>query len=117
MAFTNGKLSDIVVVSAGSTAGIVTVASSKKVYVRSIAAYDVAGAGATAHVYVIPNGGSVGDSTKLYNISLSTSETALIEPIYPIVLESTGDKISVGATGGNINFFITATRRLINGSI
>ena len=66
MAFTNGKLSDIVVVSAGSTAGIITVTSSKKVYVRSIAAYDVGATGvATAHVYVIPNGGSVGDSTKL----------------------------------------------------
>ena len=110
MAFTNGKLSDIVVVSAGSTAGIVTVASSKKVYVRSIAAYDVAGAGATAHVYVIPNGGSVEDNTKLFNITLTENETALIEPIYPIVLETTGDQISVGATGGNINFFITGDK-------
>ena len=110
MAFTNGKLSDIVVVSAGSTAGIVTVASSKKVYVRSIAAYDVAGVGATAHVYVIPNGGSVGDNTKLFNITLTENETALIEPIYPIVLETTGDQISVGAIGGNINFFITGDK-------
>tara|TARA_R100000406_G_scaffold94718_1_gene87167 strand:- start:2488 stop:2826 length:339 start_codon:yes stop_codon:yes gene_type:complete len=110
MAFTNGKLSDIVVVSAGSTAGIVTVASSKKVYVRSIAAYDVAGAGATAHVYVIPNGGSVEDNTKLFDITLQENETALIEPIYPIVLDTTGDQISVGATGGNINFFITGDK-------
>jgi hypothetical protein len=111
MAFTNGKLSDIVVVSAGSTAGIITVTSSKKVYIRSIAAYDVGATGvATAHVYVIPNGGSVGDSTKLYNINLAESETALIEPIYPIVLDTTGDQISVGATGGNINFFITGDK-------
>ena len=111
MAFTNGKSSDIVVVSAGSTAGIIPVTSSKKVYVRSIAAYDVGATGvATAHVYVIPNGGSVGDSTKLYDISLSTSETALVEPIYPIVLDTTGDQISVGATGGNINFFITGDK-------
>ena len=36
MAFTNGKLSDIVVVSAGSTSDIVTVASNKKVYIKSI---------------------------------------------------------------------------------
>ncbi len=110
MAFTNGKLSDIVVVSGGSTSDIITVAGNKKVYVRSIAAYDVAGAGSTAHVYVIPNGGSVADNTKLYNITLTASETALIEPIYPIVLESTGDKISVGATGGSINFFITGDK-------
>ena len=113
MAFTNGKLSDSVVVSAGSTSDIVTVASNKKVYVRSIAAYDVGATGiATAHVYVIPNGGSVGANTKLFDVTLAASETALIEPIYPIVLESTGDKISVGATGGNINFFITGDKEV-----
>ena len=111
MAFTNGKLSDIVVVSAGSTAGIITVTSNKKVYVRSIAAYDVGATGvATAHVYVIPNGGSVGDSTKLYNISLAQNETALIEPIYPIVLDTTGDSLVVGANGGTINFLIVGDR-------
>ena len=111
MALERGKLSNIVVVSGGSTAGIVTVASSKKVYVKSIAAFDVGASGvATAHVYVIPNGGSVGDSTKLFNISLSQNETALIEPVYPIVLESTGDQISVGTTGATINFFITGDK-------
>ena len=111
MAFTNGKLSDIVVVSAGSTTGIATVVSNKKIYVRSIAAFDVGATGvATAHVYVIPNGGSVGDSTKLFHVNLTQNETVLIEPIYPIVLESTGDQISVGATGGNINFYITGDK-------
>jgi len=111
MALERGKLSNIVVVSAGSTAGIVTVASSKKVYVKSIAAYDVGATGvATAHVYVIPNGGSVEDNTKLFDITLAASETALIEPSYPIVLDTTGDQISVGATGGNINFFITGDK-------
>ncbi len=51
MAFTNGKLSDIVVVSAGSTSDIITVAGNKKVYVRSIAAYDVGATGvSTANV-------------------------------------------------------------------
>ena len=111
MALERGKLSNIVVVSGGSTVGIVTVASSKKVYVKSIAAFDVGASGvATAHVYVIPNGGSVGGSTKLYNISLSQNETVLIEPSYPIVLDTTGDQISVGATGGDINFFITGDK-------
>ena len=111
MAFTNGKLSDIVVVSAGSTTGIATVVSNKKIYVRSIAAFDVGATGvATAHVYVIPNGGSVGDSTKLFHVNLSQNETVLIEPIYPIVLESTGDQISVGSTGGDINVFITGDK-------
>ena len=110
MALERGKLSDIVVVSAGTTSDIITVASSKKVYVKSIAAFDVTGAGSTAHVYVIPNGGSVGAATKLYNITLAANETALIEPSYPIVLDTTGDKISVGSVGANINFFITGDK-------
>ena len=110
MALERGKLSNIVQVAAGSTVGIITVAASKKVYVKSIAAFDVTGAGSTAHVYVIPNGGSVGDATKLYNITLTASETALIEPSYPIVLDTTGDQISVGSTGANVNFFITGDK-------
>ena len=110
MALERGKLSDIVAVSAGSTVGIITVADSKTVYVKSISAYDVTGAGSTAHVYVIPNGGSVQDKTKLFHISLVANETALIEPSYPIVLDTTGDQISVGTTGATINFFITGDK-------
>ena len=111
MALERGKLSNIVVVSAGSTAGIITVASSKKVYVKSIAAFDVGATGvATAPGYVLPDGGTVEDNTKLFNITLGASETVLIEPSYPIVLDTTGDQISVGATGGNINFFITGDK-------
>ena len=110
MALERGKLSNIVQVSAGSTVGIITVAASKKVYVKSIAAFDVTGAGSTAHVYVIPNGGSVEDATKLYNVTLAANETALIEPSYPIVLDTTGDQISVGTTGANVNFFITGDK-------
>ena len=112
MALERGKLSNIVVVSAGSTAGIITVTSSKKVYVMSIVAYSPTGSATTAHVYVVPIGGSVEDSTKLFNIHLNAHETVLVEPSYPIVLDTTGDKISVGATGpgGNINFFITGDK-------
>jgi len=111
MALERGKLSNVVQVAAGTTVGIITCASSKKVYVKSIAAYDVGATGiATAHVYVIPNGGSVGDNTKIYNITLASNETALIEPSYPIVLDTTGDQISVGANGGTVNFFITGDK-------
>jgi hypothetical protein len=110
MAFTNEKLSNIVAVTSGNNAGIATVESSKKVFIRSIMAYDVAGAAATASVYVVPNGESLGDSNKLFNISLNTQETALLEPIYPIVLDTTGDSIIVEADGGTVNFFITGDR-------
>ena len=101
MAFTNGKLSDIHVVSAASTVGIVTVVSNKKIYVRSILCHAPgvgAAASATAQVYIVPNGGSV---------SVNTGETVLLEPIYPIVIDATGDKISVGAGTSTINFFVT----------
>ena len=110
MALERGKLTNVIAVAAGNTTDIITVSSNKKVYVKSIAAFDVTGAGSTAHVYVVPNGGSVGDATKLYNITLSANETVLIEPSYPIVLDTTGDKISVGSLGANINFFITGDK-------
>ena len=48
MAFTNEKLSNVVQVTSGNTSTIATVSSSKKVYIRSIMAYDVDGSAATA---------------------------------------------------------------------
>jgi len=110
MAFSNGKLSDIQVVGTGSTVGIITVADSKKVYVRSILAYSPTGYASTVHVYVVPNGGSVGDSTKLFNVGVSADETILLEPIYPIVLDTTGDTLHVGIAGSSTNFFITGDK-------
>ena len=113
MAFTTGKLSDIVVVSAGSTSDIVTVASNKKVYVKSILCHAPgvgAAASATAQVYIIPNGGSVGANTKIFDVDVNAGETVLLEPAYPIVIEATGDKISVGAGPSTVNFFITGDK-------
>ena len=110
MAFTNGKLSDIVVVSAGSTTGIATVVSNKKIYVRSILCH-APGAGvaasATAQVYILPNGGSVSKDSKIFDVDINAGETVLLEPSYPIVIASTGETISVGAGSSTVNFFIT----------
>ena len=36
--------------------------------------------------------------------------TVLLEPAYPIVIESTGDQISVGAGTSTVNFFITGDK-------
>lgn len=110
MAFTNEKLGDVVAVTSGSTSTLATVSSSKKVYIRSIMAYDVNGSAATAYIYVVPNGGTAGSANKMFNIDLNTQETALIEPIYPIVLDTTGDTLVVGANGGTINFFAVGDR-------
>ena len=110
MAFTNEKLSNVVQVTSGNTSTIATVSSSKKVYIRSIMAYDVNGSAATAYIYVVPSGQSASTANKMFNIDLNVQETALIEPIYPIVLDTTGDSIIVKADGGTVNFFITGDR-------
>jgi|TARA_R100000951_G_scaffold100357_1_gene91132 hypothetical protein len=110
MAFSNGKLSNVITINPGSTVGIITVASSKKVYIRSIAACDVIGAGATAQVFVVQNGGTVGNGTKMFDITLAAKDTALIEPIYPIVLDTDGDKLSVTAIGSTVNILITGDK-------
>ena len=117
MALTRGRLSNVTVVSAGATSAAVTVASNKKVYVKSIAIHDgsaTAGAGVacTAHVYVVPNGGSVGDSTRMFNVALTAKETVLIEPSYPIVLEATGDTLQVGANTGTINVLVNGDKEV-----
>ena len=114
MALTRGRLSNVTTVSAGTTTAVVTVANNKKVYVKSIAIHDaaIAGVACTAHVYVVPNGGAVGDATRMFNVALTAKETVLIEPSYPIVLEDTGDKIEVGAVVGSLNVLVNGDKEV-----
>ena len=114
MALTRGRLSNVTTVSAGTTTSVVTVANNKKVYVKSIAIHDaaVAGVACTAHVYVVPNGGAVGDATRMFNLTMTAKETVLIEPSYPIVLEDTGDKIEVGAVNGSLNVLVNGDKEV-----
>jgi hypothetical protein len=116
MALERGKLSNVVVVSAGSTVGIITVASSKKVYVKSIIAYapdaDPGISSATAQVYFVPNGDSASASTRIFDVDVNIGETVLIEPSYPLVLDTTGDSIQVGAGTSTINFLITGDKEV-----
>ena len=112
MAFSNEKLSDIVVVSAASTNDVITVANNKKVFIKSIIAHCATATTTTAQVYVVPNGGSVADSTRLFHIDVSPQETVLIEPAYPIVLDTTGDKISVGAGASTVNVLVTGDKEV-----
>ena len=65
MALSRGRLTNGVVnVSAGTTVGIVTVASNKKVYIKSIIAHNgISTTSINAHVYYVPNGGSVSANT------------------------------------------------------
>ena len=110
MALERGKLTNIVQVAAASTVGIITVASSKKVYVKSIICHATTAMSATAQVYFVPNGGAVGTSTKLFDVDVNAGETVLIEPSYPLVLDTTGDSLRVGAGTSTINFLITGDK-------
>ena len=108
MALSRERLTDAVInVAAGSTADAVTVASNKKVFVKSIIAHNVSAATTCkAHVYYVPNGGAVSDNTRIFSVSLEPEETAFLEPSYPIPLTTPGDKISVGSTLGlQVNYF------------
>ena len=118
MALERGKLSDVVRVSAGDTVGIITCVDSKKVYIKSIICH-AAGGGintATAQVYFCPTGISSASTNKIFDVDVQAGETVLIEPSYPLVLDTTGDSLQVG-TGNvtglaatHVNFMITGDK-------
>ena len=116
MALERGKLSNVVRVAAGSTVGIITVSSSKKVYVKSILAH-AAGTGintATAQVYFCPVGVSSNATNKIFDVDIQAGETVLLEPSYPLVLDTTGDSLQVG-TGNFIGVAATHVNFMITG--
>lgn len=118
MALERGKLSNVVRVAAATTVGIITCATSKKVYIKSIICH-AAGTGvatATGQVYFVPNGSSAADTNKIFDVDITAGETVLIEPSYPLVLDTTGDALFVG-TGNvtglaatHVNFIITGDK-------
>ncbi len=114
MALSRSRLTDNVVnVAAGTTTDAVTVASNKKVFVKSILAHNVSTATTCkAHVYYVPNGSSVADTNRIFSVSLEPEETAFLEPSYPITFVATGDKISVGSenVGLQINFLVNGDK-------
>jgi hypothetical protein len=116
MALERGKLSDVVQVAAGATVGIITCASSKKVYIKSIICHQSGGtiSTGTAQVYFVPNGGSVSSTNKIFDADIAAGETILIEPSYPLVLDTTGDSLQVG-TGSIIGVAATHVNFIITG--
>ena len=111
-ALENGRLTDNVVnVAAGNTSDVVTCASNKNVYVKSVIVHNVStSTTCRSQVYYVPNGGSVADTTRLFNVAVDPLETIYIEPNYPITLTTTGDKVSVGSSNGTINVFMTGDK-------
>ena len=110
MALERGKLSNVVQVSAASTVGIVTVASSKKVYVKSIMGHVPGQIGGSGQVYIVPNGDSPGRANKIFEADINAGETVLFEPSYPIVLDTTGESLRVGAGTTFVNFIISGDK-------
>ena len=116
MALERGKLTDVIAVGLGNTLAAVTVASNKKVYVKSIIAHAplVGLASGTAQVYMVPNNGgsagTAGTTNVLFDVDVFGGETVLIEPSYPIVLTATGDSLQVGTGATTINFLVTGDK-------
>ena len=117
MALERGNLSDVVLCGVGRTAALVTCASNKKVYVKSIIAHAPEPVGvnsATAHIYYVPNnGGSVGTASSINRIAsliVYAEETVMFEPSYPLVLTATNDTIQVGAASTSCNFLASGDK-------
>lgn len=103
-------------VGAGATVGIITVTSSKKVYVKSILVH-APGTGienGTGQIYFVPNGGTFGDTNKIFDIDVKSGETVLLEPSYPLVLDTTGDALFAG-TGTYTGLAATHMNVIITG--
>ncbi len=112
MALERGKLTNVVSVAAGSTVSMITCASSKKVYVKSIICH-APGPGVTTasgQVYFVPNGSSVADTNKIFDVSIESKESIMLEPSYPLVIDTTGDAIFVGCKDASVNFIITGDK-------
>ena len=122
MALERGKLSNVQRVAAAATVGIITCASSKKVYIKSILCHYPGGGSIStvaAHVYVVPNGDAFSDAdtgtsvNRVFDVDVNAGETVLLEPSYPIVLDTTGDAIFVGT--GNVGTGATYCNFMISG--
>ena len=119
MALERGKLVDVLQVSAGSTQAIITVADNKKVYIKSIICHAPNTTGiqtGTGQVYFVPNGSSAANTNKIFDVEIQAGESVMLEPSYPLVLDTTGDSLHVGtgnvvgSASTQINFIITGDK-------
>ena len=117
MALERGKLSDVVRVGAAATVGIITVASSKKVYVKSIVCHHPGGGTKplVLHKFTLLELVQVQYSeNRIFDVDLAGGETVLLEPSYPLVLDTTGDALFVG-TGNFVGLAATHINVIITG--
>ena len=110
MALERGKLTNVTQVAAGSTSSIIAVSSSKKVYVKSIIAHAGTASSCAVQVYFVPNGSTAGPTNKIFDFDLQAGETTMVEPSYPLVIDTTGDAIHVGAAVSTVNVILTGDK-------
>ena len=101
MALDRGKLTNVITLGVGQTVAGVTVASNKKVYVKSIMAHAP---------YVGLSSGTASTSNQIFNVDVYAGETVFLEPSYPIVIDATGDTVQVGTGLTTINFLLTGDK-------
>ena len=110
MALSRGRLSIIQNCPTNATVGIVTVASGIKVYIKSIVAHvgGASGVGtATCSLHIVPNSGTASNLNRIFDLDIAIKETVLLEPAYPIVLETTGETLQADAGINPVNIVVT----------
>ena len=123
MALSQGTLGFPTVVSNNSTSTIYTVASSKKVYIRSIVIHNANygsgndGLSQTVQIHMVANGGSVSAATRIARVTLVPDDTFFFEPQYPITMVDNGDTIRVFNEGTSTGSADNAVNVLILGDV
>ena len=98
----------------GATSTVICSSSNtEKMYLRNIILYNASGNTETVVMYTVPQGAVPGYYNQIYQLTLASKETRVIDYNQPgIVLATGGD--SIHASGGNISGYVTIT---INGII
>ena len=88
-----------------------------KVYIKSIICHASATGvnTGTAQVYFCPVGVSSAATNRIFDVNVNAGETVLIEPSYPLVLDTISLQVGTGNIAGfaatHINFIITGDMR------
>ena len=64
------------------------------------------GGAATCSLHIVPNSGSASNSNRIFDLDIALKETILLEPAYPIVLETTGESLQADAGVNTVNIVV-----------
>ena len=62
---------------------------------------------ATCSLHIVPNSGSASISNRIFDLDIAAKETVLLEPAYPLVLETTGESLQADAGINVVNIVVT----------